>query len=488
MTIIEQLDTIRIEASKNLDQAKRSELGQFMTPTIVANFMASLFLNTKSAVRILDPGAGIGSLAIALLDRIKTKNSTTDISLTAYEIDQNLIVYLKQNLKTIRRSFEAENINLNANIADKDFILEGNIINNEKYTHAILNPPYKKINSNSDHRLALRKIGQEHVNLYSAFVAKSLELLEKKGQLVAIIPRSFCNGLYYKPFRRYILENAAIKHIHLFESRTHSFKDDNVLQENVIIHLQKGVNQKDVTISYSADRNLKVIIKKTISFESVIKNNDSELFIHIPNITQTNLNTEDRICYTLEDIGLQVSTGPVVDFRVTGYLRMNPTKNSMPLIYATHFSGNGIEWPKVSKKPNALAINNTTLKASLPNGFYTVVKRFSSKEEKQRIVARVVKPQNFNSDVIGLENHLNYFHFMKQGINENLAFGLAAYLNTSYVDQHFRAFNGHTQVNATDLRQLKYPSRETLIEIGKWAKYINIFTPENLDQRIMASL
>ena len=128
------------------------------------------------------------------------------------------------------------------------------------------------------------------------------------------------------------------------------------------------------------------------------------------------------------------------------------------------------------------------LKSSLPNGFYTIVKRFSSKEEKQRVVARVLNPKMFDTKYIGLENHLNYFHHKKQSINENLAYGLAAYLNTSYVDKHFRSFNGHTQVNATDLRQMKYPSREALIKIGVWAKKIKTFTPEYLDEKVMESL
>lgn len=39
-----------------------------------------------------------------------------------------------------------------------------------------------------------------------------------------------------------------------------------------------------------------------------------------------------------------------------------------------------------------------------------------------------------------------------------------AYLNTQTVDDWFRQFNGHTQVNATDVRSLVYPDRDALIE------------------------
>jgi adenine-specific DNA-methyltransferase len=41
------------------------------------------------------------------------------------------------------------------------------------------------------------------------------------------------------------------------------------------------------------------------------------------------------------------------------------------------------------------------------------------------------------------------------------------YLNSSLVDSYFRQFNGHTQVNATDLRSLRYPARAVLERIGK---------------------
>ncbi|MHC5720660.1 MAG: adenine methyltransferase, partial [Nostoc sp.] len=44
--------------------------------------------------------------------------------------------------------------------------------------------------------------------------------------------------------------------------------------------------------------------------------------------------------------------------------------------------------------------------------------------------------------------------------------GLAVYLNSTLVDAFFRLFNGHTQVNATDLRKLKYPCMEQLLSLG----------------------
>ena len=48
-----------------------------------------------------------------------------------------------------------------------------------------------------------------------------------------------------------------------------------------------------------------------------------------------------------------------------------------------------------------------------------------------------------------------------------LAKGLAMFLNSTLVDVYFRQFNGHTQVNATDLRSLRYPTRHQLERLGR---------------------
>jgi hypothetical protein len=65
-----------------------------------------------------------------------------------------------------------------------------------------------------------------------------------------------------------------------------------------------------------------------------------------------------------------------------------------------------------------------------------------------------------------------------------LANGLAVFLNTTAIDENFRCFNGHTQVNATDLRLIKYPSRATLMTLGEWAMRCGELTQAMIDEQL----
>ena len=75
-----------------------------------------------------------------------------------------------------------------------------------RFTHVILNPPYKKINTQTAMSRRLYSADLEVANLYAAFVWLSTRLLEPGGEIVAITPRSFCNGPYFKKFRAAFLK------------------------------------------------------------------------------------------------------------------------------------------------------------------------------------------------------------------------------------------------------------------------------------------
>lgn len=442
--------------------------------------MAGLFPDTRGACRLLDAGAGIGSLSAAFLDRWRSGGLTFDrVDLDVFELDFTLHSTLVDTLSRYKKNDFALRVH------DDDFILAAHDAPNSTYTHIILNPPYKKINNQSAHRLALRRVGIETVNLYSAFVALALLLAEPGAHLVAILPRSFCNGPYYRPFREFLLGRAAIRHIHLFESRNKAFKDDAVLQENVIVHLQRAGKQGVVKVSTSTDDTFTDLAVFLHPFEQIVFGDDPERFIHIPTKPENHSNLPSPAIQTsLTELGIDISTGPVVDFRLKEHLLAMPDANTVPLLYPVHFSSNGITWPIAGiKKANAIARNAETQKWLYPSGFYCVVRRFSSKEEAHRIVANVLDPSVFGPvDALGFENHLNVFHANKRGLPPSLARGLAVYLNTTAVDTAFRRFSGHTQVNATDLRWMKYPTREALICLGEWAIQQGPLTQSMIDE------
>ncbi|MFZ5501950.1 MAG: Eco57I restriction-modification methylase domain-containing protein [Pseudomonadota bacterium] len=461
------IDQVRREASSLLDSRRRSEFGQYMTPSAIAGFMASLF-SYHGQARLLDAGAGIGSLTSAFVDRALQNGMAVDAE--TWEIDDILGGYLKNTLDDLVQHGQGK---IKACIHASDFIedatLSVQLDLDNKYTHAILNPPYKKISSHSRHRKLLRMVGIETVNLYTAFVALTVLLMKDRGEVVAIIPRSFCNGSYYRPFRELIMRTCAIRQLHLFESRNQAFQDDDVLQENVIIHLVKGEPQGTVIVSTSRDGKFSDYRQTMFESAAIIKPNDLEQFIHIPTATEQT-SSPMHCTHSLHDIGLEVCTGPVVDFRMKDYWLDVPSDDSAPLLYPHHFNDGRLCWPKPHKKPNALLLADDVRKWLMPRGHYVLVKRFTAKEEHRRLVAYHLPADALNAAQIGFENHWNVFHTGKHGVDENTARGLTTFLNSTLLDEHFRVFSGHTQVNATDLRNMRYPSREKLRLLGQRAR------------------
>lgn len=66
-------------------------------------------------------------------------------------------------------------------------------------------------------------------NIYAFFMAVAADLLRDGGEMVAITPRSYFNGPYFKRFRKRFFDRMAARQIHVFESRTDAFQEDAVL-------------------------------------------------------------------------------------------------------------------------------------------------------------------------------------------------------------------------------------------------------------------
>ncbi len=497
-------DFFRIDASKKLDPKVRGRLGQYMTPAPISRFMASLFSDVSGDVRVLDPGAGVGSLTSAFAERcVRAASKIRSAALHCYEIEPALIGYLTTMLDDARSCGEAAHIDITSKIHVKDFIEacarpprkdQLSLFRQEgepSFTHVIMNPPYRKIHSAHPHRAALRSAGLETSNLYTGFLFLAAMQLQTAGEMVAIVPRSFCNGPYFQNFRDKFLQMMVLQHIHVFTSRDAAFKGDEVLQENIILHAVRDAAPSVVTVTTSqgADFHFDArsgectaedLTQRVVDYHSIIRPGDPRNVVHLAvnNLEQAIMDRMAHFKTSLSELGVQVSTGPVVDFRLRKELRAWPEGGAAPLLYPAHFRGGCLKWPKKMKKPNAIAVNAASRKWLYPNeGHFVVTRRFSSKEEKRRVVASVCPPE-LPGKLIGFENHLNVYHANRKGLPELLALGLSVYLNSSLVDRYFRQFSGHTQVNATDLRSLSYPARAVLERLGRKARGAQLSQPE----------
>ncbi|WP_434591744.1 Eco57I restriction-modification methylase domain-containing protein [Streptomyces sp. A5-4] len=478
MDLVLRTEARRQESSSALDPKQRAKLGQYFTPAPAADFIASLArLEAPDTIRILDPGAGAGSLTASLVMRILRERPGTRISVTACEVDPQVHETLAATLADCVNTARAVDSHVEVSLVQGDFIAwatADEVLGAQgrgPFDLVIMNPPYKKLAANSRERRAVTAACTETSNLYSAFMALGVHLLAPGGQLVAITPRSFANGPYFRPFRRYFLDHMHIDHVHVFESRNKVFADTDVLQENVIFSATRthSPERRPVTVStsqsYSSD-----IRSRSVRYEEMVHPADPEYFIHI-SADEGDVQlaaVHASMPAALPEISCQVSTGRVVDFRSKEHLRPDPAEGAVPLIYPLHMREGAIIWPVPgAKKNNAIMLNGDTEKMTFPSGYYVVVKRLSSKEEKRRVVASVFDPDETPCDRIGFENHVNVFHNGGEGIAREVARGLCLWLNSTLLDRFIRRFSGHTQVNATDLRNLRYPSKLQLDAMGR---------------------
>lgn len=64
--LLDVMDYFRLDAGRKLDADRRSQMGQFFTPLSTARFVASMLEFRQPSLRVLDAGAGVGSLTAAL--------------------------------------------------------------------------------------------------------------------------------------------------------------------------------------------------------------------------------------------------------------------------------------------------------------------------------------------------------------------------------------------------------------------------------------
>lgn len=495
----EYADRVGIYYTQQVSLKHKKDSGQFFTPVPIARLMASFSSSEKNDVRILDPGCGTAILTCALIENLVEKGEMVkEIELVAYETDPNLIAYSEETLNYLKRWLSERDVRFHYLLHIHDFVLDNasalqNSSSAEKYDIIVSNPPYFKLSKDDKKTVAAKELVSGQPNIYSLFMGIASKLLSEKGELIFITPRSFASGNYFKAFRELFFNTVQIDTIHLFNSRKDTFNRDSVLQETVVVKAIKEVINPDKKVLVSSSAGIKDIFEPTIKYfksSELIDLNSKEKILHLPtsNKDESILNLVATWEHVLIDYDIKISTGPVVSFRAWDYIQNNYENGTVflaPLFWLHNVGKMILEWPKeVKGKGQFVKVEERSKSLLIPNKNYILLRRFSTKDDKSRLIAAPYFCNYVKADFIGVENKVNYLYRKNGHLGRSEVVGLCALLNSELFDTYFQIFNGNVNVSATELREMKFPPLEDIKEIGNQIILSNDYSMTNVNHLV----
>lgn len=494
----EYADRLGIYYTKQVTQKHKKNSGQFFTPTPIAHLMASFCDLTGNSLKILDPGCGTAVLTCALVEYLTEQNPNTEfIDLVAYETDPELISYSQKTLLYLKNWLQLKGVSFQYLLHIHDFILDNakalknTSENQDNFDLIISNPPYFKLTKDDEKTIAAKELVSGQPNIYSIFMGIASKLLNENGELIFITPRSFASGNYFKAFRELFFNTVQIDKIHLFNSRKDTFNRDSVLQETVIVKAIKSNINPNHQVTVSSSIGIKDIYEPTIKYfpsSELIDLNSKEKILHLP----TNDKEESVLDLVtswennLINYDIHISTGPVVSFRSWDFIQNNYENGNVflaPLFWLHNINKMSLEWPITSKnKGQFIKIEPASKSLLIPNKNYILLRRFSTKDDKSRLIAAPYFCNYAKSNFIGVENKLNYIYRKKGHLERSEVAGLCALLNSELFDVYFQIFNGNVNVSATELREMRFPPINNIKEIGNKIILSNDYSMKNVNQ------
>lgn len=246
-TIFEtELKRLALQASLDAEksQSERNRLGQFATPTTLAEdivrFAASL-LPAAAGVHFLDPAIGTGAFYSALLTVVPRKRIAEALG---FEIDPHYGVPATQLWK---------DTGLTLKLADFTHAEPS-----QRFNMLICNPPYVRhhhLHNEEKTRLQFRTQQASGIKtsglagLYCHFLGLSHAWMAEGGVAGWLIPSEFMDVNYGQAVKRYLLDRVTLLHIHRFDPNDVQFAD--ALVSSAVVWFKKDAPPADHVVKFT---------------------------------------------------------------------------------------------------------------------------------------------------------------------------------------------------------------------------------------------
>lgn len=461
-----------------LHARERGALGAFYTPPALANRLLDMAEEQGvdwTRARVLDPASGGGAFLLPAAERIIAALPAAEPAIVLRQIGTRLLglemdpyaAGFGQNAVELLLADVTAAAGRAAPIVVRvaDTLEEAPAA---RFDLVIGNPPYGRVTLTPEQRLRFARGLYGHANLYGVFTDIAVRWTKKGGTIAYLTPTSFLSGHYYSALRELIAKEAPPVAIDFVHARRGVFED--VLQETLLAVYKRGAKPGRAQVHYvevTNEREARLIRNGTIGLPSPAS--QPWLAPREPRHSAL-IAAAEAMPSRLADWGYRVSTGPLVWNRYKDQMRLRPSRDSHPLIWAEAVSADGKFAFRAEKRNHAPYFKIERADAwLLVKEACVLVQRTTAKEQARRLIAAEL-PADFITEHGGVvvENHLN---MVRPAANPAVSPAtVAMVLNSRIVDQLFRCINGSVAVSAFEMEAIPLPSPTEMRSVEKLVK------------------
>ncbi len=472
---------------RRMSASEGIRIGRFLTKIDVARGMAqSITYVQKNTVCVLDPGAGTGILAAAVVEEICMRGGVSEIYLTCYENDPMFLPMLADNMERMRKRARHDyKVKVRVNVLDADFLTSRHE-SHERYDYIIVNPPQELYEG--DHPAM-----QLHPDIFTTatipssalFVYMASELLAPDGQMVAILPTTAATAVQLSAFRRSLFEAAPPEALLLY---TKNGKRGEELKKTFALKLREGGMTPPTIRTYiSREDGTEFNEEEPRSYGSVVRAEDYALTLMCGEDEQLILDFMRSLPCSFDTFHLKVHTGLTLESRHRELLRDKPEDGAIPLIHPRCLHDGTVTHPRLGIGGQYIIPAIPSLKQ--PNKNILLMKRVPAKSDKRRIMCAPYLAGASMFRYISTHNKLNYIDVDgKEQMDPPFLYGLHAFLSSEVVDRYIRIISKTAQLNARDLASMPLPTATQLRSIGAKLMTIRVYKPEYCDRVVKGEL
>jgi adenine-specific DNA-methyltransferase len=262
-TLEERRIALQAELDGRKTQAERNRLGQFATPTILADDIlryAVRLLPSAEKVYFLDPAIGTGSFYSALRRVFPSEHIAEALG---FEIDPHYVERASKLWKDLGLVIRCADFtrakaspHFNLIICNPPYVRHHHLENGDKY----------RLQVRTQQASGMRMSGL--AGLYCHFLGLCHAWMTEGGIAGWLIPSEFMDVNYGQAVKRYLLQRVTLLHIHRFDPNDVQFAD--ALVSSVVVWFRKSPPPKDHAVLFTfGGRLLEPTLTRTVSWRDL---------------------------------------------------------------------------------------------------------------------------------------------------------------------------------------------------------------------------